>query len=195
MPAHPINESQLISDLLAGNGQAVQLLIDTYKNRVYNTILGMVQNVEDAEELAQDVFIKALQNVEKFKGQSQVGTWLYRIAINASLDHLKKRNRKKRFAFLISLNSGTEENPAPNPPDFVHPGLQLENKELAQTLFKAIHQLAEKQKTALILTKIEGLSYEQTAQVMETTVASVESLLFRARQNLKKIMGQYLDNE
>lgn len=194
MLAHPITESQLIAGLLAGNGQAIQLLIDTYKNRVFNTILGMVQNTEDAEELAQDVFIKALQNVEKFKGQSQISTWLYRIAINTSLDHLKMRSRKKRFAFMISLSGGTEENPAPNPPDFVHPGLQLENKELAQTLFKAINQLAEKQKTALVLTKIEGLSYEQTAQVMETTVAAVESLLFRAKQNLKKIMSNYLDN-
>jgi RNA polymerase sigma-70 factor (ECF subfamily) len=192
--AHPITESQLIAGLLAGNGQAIQLLIDTYKNRVFNTILGMVQNTEDAEELAQDVFIKALQNVEKFKGQSQISTWLYRIAINTSLDHLKMRSRKKRFAFMISLSGGTEENPAPNPPDFVHPGLQLENKELAQTLFKAINQLAEKQKTALVLTKIEGLSYEQTAQVMETTIAAVESLLFRAKQNLKKIMSNYLDN-
>ncbi|MGV3597330.1 MAG: RNA polymerase sigma factor [Bacteroidota bacterium] len=194
MLAHPITESQLIAGLLAGNGQAIQLLIDTYKNRVFNTILGMVQNTEDAEELAQDVFIKALQNVEKFKGQSQISTWLYRIAINTSLDHLKMRSRKKRFAFMISLSGGTEENPAPNPPDFVHPGLQLENKELAQTLFKAINQLAEKQKTALVLTKIEGLSYEQTAQVMETTIAAVESLLFRAKQNLKKIMSNYLDN-
>ncbi len=194
MLAHPITESQLIAGLLAGNGQAIKLLIDTYKNRVFNTILGMVQNTEDAEELAQDVFIKALQNVEKFKGQSQISTWLYRIAINTSLDHIKKRSRKKRFAFMISLSDGTDENPAPNPPDFVHPGLQLENKELAQTLFKAINQLAEKQKTALVLNKIEGLSYEQTAQVMETTVASVESLLFRAKQNLKKIMGNYLDN-
>lgn len=193
MLAHPITENQLITDLLAGNGQAIQLLIDTYKNRVFNTILGMVQNTEDAEELAQDVFIKALQNLDKFKGQSQISTWLYRIAINTSLDHIKKRNRKKRFAFMISLSGGTEDNPAPNPPDFVHPGLQLENKELAQTLFKAMNQLAEKQKTALILTKIEGLSYEQTAQVMDTTVASVESLLFRAKQNLKKVMGNYLE--
>jgi RNA polymerase sigma factor (sigma-70 family) len=189
------NETDFIAALLKGDRLAMQQLVDGYKNRVYNTILSMVQNAEDAEELAQDVFVKAIQTIDRFKGDAKIGTWLYRIAINASLDHLKKRKTKKRFAFLISINTGTEENPAPNPAHFVHPGIQLENKEMAQNLFKAINQLAEKQKTALVLNKIEGLSYEQTAQVMETTVSSVESLLFRARQNLKKTIGHYLENE
>lgn len=191
----PANETDFIAALLKGERQAMQQLVDGYKNRVYNTILGMVQNAQDAEELAQDVFVKAIQTIDRFKGDSKIGTWLYRIAINASLDHIKKRKTKKRFAFLVSLSGGTEDNPAPNPPDFVHPGLQLENKEMARNLFKAINQLAEKQKTALVLNKIEGLSYEQTAQVMETTISSVESLLFRARQNLKKTIGHYLENE
>jgi RNA polymerase sigma factor (sigma-70 family) len=189
------NETDFIAALLKGDRLAMQQLVDGYKNRVYNTILSMVQNAEDAEELAQDVFVKAIQTIDRFKGDAKIGTWLYRIAINASLDHLKKRKTKKRFAFLISINAGTDDTPAPNPAHFVHPGIQLENKEMAQNLFKAINQLAEKQKTALVLNKIEGLSYEQTAQVMETTVSSVESLLFRARQNLKKTIGHYLENE
>ena len=188
----PNNDADTVAALLKGDRQAVQQFIDTHKGRVYNTVLGMVQNAEDAEELAQDVFIKALQTIENFKGESQLGTWLYRIAINASLDHIKKKKRKKRFAFLVSIGGGDNESADVDPPHFIHPGWQLENKELGTALFKAIDQLAEKQKTALILNKIEGLSYEQTAQVMETTVSSVESLLFRARQNLKKIMEGYL---
>lgn len=190
----PINETELIEALIQGQRQAVQQFIDTFKTRVYNTILGMVQNEEDAEELAQDVFLKALNTLSSFQGKAQISTWLYRIAINTSLDHIKKKQRKKRFAFLVSINKDDEDNAVPQLPHFVHPGWQLENKELGQNLFKAINQLAEKQKTALILNKVEGLSYEQTAQVMETSVSSIESLLFRARQNLKKILGKYLES-
>lgn len=189
----PLNDNQLIEALQQGERQAVQQFIDTYKSRVYNTILGMVQSEEDAEELAQDVFLKALNTLNSFEGKAQISTWLYRIAINTSLDHIKKKQRKKRFAFLVSINNDDEDNSAPHLPHFIHPEWQLENKELGQNLFKAINQLAEKQKTALVLNKVEGLSYEQTAQVMDTTVSSVESLLFRARQNLKKILSNYID--
>lgn len=189
----PQNDTQLIEALRQGQRQAVQQFIDTYKNRVYNTILGLVQSAEDAEELAQDVFLKALNTLSSFEGKAQISTWLYRIAINTSLDHIKKKQRKKRFAFLVSINNDEEDNAMPQLPHFVHPEWQLENKELGQSLFKAINQLAEKQKTALILNKVEGLSYEQTAQVMETTVSSIESLLFRARQNLKKILSNYIE--
>lgn len=192
MPPIQLNDDELIVALQKQPPQAVQQFIDGFKERVYNTILGMVQNAEDAEELAQDVFIKALQTIDKFKGDSKLSTWLYRIAINTSLDHIKKKQRKKRFAFLVSINNDSEDNPAPSIPSFVHPGWQLENKELGEKLFKAIDQLAEKQKTALILNKVEGLSYEQTAQVMEMSVASIESLIFRARQNIKKKMEGYL---
>lgn len=187
-----LNDTQLIEALLQGERQAVQQFIDTYKSRVYNTVLGLVQSAEDAEELAQDVFLKALNTLSSFEGKAQISTWLYRIAINTSLDHIKKKQRKKRFAFLVTINND-DNSAVPQLPHFVHPEWQLENKELGQSLFKAINQLAEKQKTALILNKVEGLSYEQTAQVMDTTVSSVESLLFRARQNLKKILNNYIE--
>ena len=193
MYATPENDNALITAIQSGNQKAVEQFINIYKARVYNTVLGMVHNAEDAEELAQDVFIKALETLDNFKGDAKLSTWLYRIAVNKSLDHIKKGQRKKRFAFLVSINKNSDESPAPNLPHFIHPGWQLENKELGMQLFKAINQLPSKQKTALTLNKIEGLNYEQTAEVMEVTVPSVESLIFRARQNLKKILANYLE--
>lgn len=193
MYATPENDNALITAIQSGNQKAVEQFINTYKARVYNTVLGMVHNAEDAEELAQDVFIKALETLDNFKGDAKLSTWLYRIAVNKSLDHIKKGQRKKRFAFLVSINKNSDESPAPSLPHFIHPGWQLENKELGMQLFKAINQLPNKQKTALTLNKIEGLNYEQTAEVMEVTVSSVESLIFRARQNLKKILANYLE--
>jgi RNA polymerase sigma-70 factor (ECF subfamily) len=190
-----MQDDLLIQSLGAGDRSAIQHLVETYKNRVYNTILGMVQNAEDAEELAQDVFVKAIQNAAKFKGDSTVGTWLYRIAVNTSLDHIKMKKRKKRFAFWVSINDDSDDKPSIDIADFVHPGVQMENKESAKALFAAINRLPEKQKTALVLNKVEGLSYEQTAKVMETSLASIESLLFRAKQNLKKLLENYYKNE
>ncbi len=161
--------------------------------KLKNFVYAKVQSDAETNDILQDVFIKALETLENFKGDAKLSTWLYRIAVNKSLDHIKKGQRKKRFAFLVSINKDSEDSPAPSLPHFIHPGWQLENKELGVQLFKAIDQLAEKQKTALTLNKIEGLSYEQTAEIMELSKSSVESLIFRARQNLKKILSNYLE--
>jgi RNA polymerase sigma-70 factor (ECF subfamily) len=111
------------------------------------------------------------------------------------MDHLRKKKRKKRFAYVQSL-FGANEELAHDPPDFVHPGVTLDNKEKAKELFKAIDQLPAKQKIAFTLNRIEGLSYQEISEIMKLTVASVESLLHRARKNLRKnLETYYLQNE
>jgi RNA polymerase sigma factor (sigma-70 family) len=161
-----------------------------YKNNVFNTVLGYVQNMEDAEEVTQDVFVEVHRSLGAFEGRSALSTWIYRIAVNRSLDFLKGKNRKKRFAFLSSLFN-TSGDLVHDPPDFHHPGIQLERKENAALLFKAIHTLPENQKTAFLLAKVEGLSYSEIAAIMELSVSSVESLLVRAKQNLQKKLSEY----
>src|ERR1043165_562987 len=162
-----------------------QQIYEQYKNKVFNTVLSYLQNSEDAEEVTQDVFLEIYHKLAQFEGRSSLSTWIYRIAINKSLDFLKAKSRKKRFAFISSLFNDSGELKHDHP-DFYHPGIALENKEKSAILFKAINFLPEKQKTAFILSKLEGLSYAEIADVMETTVASVESLLVRAKQGLKK---------
>src|SRR5262245_36860124 len=109
---------------------------------VYNTILGIVQNGTEAEDLAQEVFIKVFEKIGTFKGDSKFSTWLYRIATTTALDHLRSKKRKKRFGFLQTLAGGSgEEND--QIPDFHHPGVRLDNKERAAVLFKAIEALPE----------------------------------------------------
>ena len=158
---------------------------------VYNTSLNIVQSVEDAEDVAQEVFVQVYESINQFKGDSKFSTWLYRIAVTKSLDHLRKKKRKKRFAFLQSL-FGVNEEEVRHTPDFNHPGVGLENKEKAAVLFQAIDKLPDNQKTAFTLHKLEGLSYQEVAEVMETTVSSVESLMHRAKGNLKKDTGRIL---
>ena len=170
------------------------VIYETYKTKVFNTAIGYLQNQEDAEEVTQDVFVEVYRSAGKFGGKSSLGTWIYRITINKSLDFIKSKNRKKRFAFLGSLfnDAGELKHDAP---DFYHPGVILENKEKSAVLFKAVDTLPENQKTAFILSKLEGLSYAEISEVMETSISSVESLLFRAKRNLQKQLSTFFEEE
>ncbi len=187
-----MTESELIQGLKNGDESAFKFLVDTYKDRVFNTSIGIVQNAEDAEDVAQEVFIQVFRSIKNFKGESKLSTWIYRIATTRSLDLLRSRKSKKRFGFLQRL-FGDENEPAYEVPDFNHPGVALDQKENAARLFKAINQLPENQKTAFTLHKIEDLSYQEVSEVMNTSLAAVESLMHRARLNLRKILEKDMD--
>ena len=176
------------------NEQAFKDFITQHQQRVYNTALNLLQNAEDAEEITQDVFIEAWNKAHTFKGEAQVSTWLYRITVNKSIDHLRSKKRKKRFAFVQSL-FGQENELVHDPPEFNHPGVRFENKEKAAILFKAIRQLPENQQAAFTLHKLEGLSYQEVSEVMNMSLSSIESLMHRAKANLKKSLENYYRQE
>jgi RNA polymerase sigma factor (sigma-70 family) len=185
-----LSEQLLIERLKQGEEAAFREIVETRQSLVYNTVLGLLQNAEDAEDVTQEVFIKVFESIRQFKGESAFSTWLYRVAVTSALEFLRKKKRKKRFAFVSSL-FGDNNQPRHDPPDFVHPGVQLDNRENAKLLFMTIKKLPENQRVAFSLHKVEGLSYQEVAEVMETTVAAVESLIHRARQNLKKMLADY----
>lgn len=185
-----MSETELIARLKDGEEAAFREVVETWKDMVYNTVLGVVQHAEEAEDVTQEVFIQVYESISQFKGDSKLSTWLYRIAVTKSLDHLRKKKRKKRFAFLQSL-FGVNEEEVRHDPEFLHPGVALENKENAKILFQAIDKLPDNQKTAFTLHKLEGLSYQEVAEVMETSVSSVESLMHRAKGNLRKLLEDY----
>ena len=153
---------------------------------VYNLALQYVQQTEDAQEITQDVFVSVHQSFHQFREQSTVTTWIYRIAINKSIDFLKARKRKKRFGFLTSLFYDESNDLIYDLPSFDHPGIQLEHKERLEQLFNYINQLPDNQKTALILSKIEKKSQAEIAIIMELSAKAVESLVQRAKTNLLK---------
>lgn len=184
-----MDERLLIEQLKKGDERAFKIVVDSWKDMVFNTILGIVQSMEDAEDLTQDVFIQVYNSINTFKGESKLSTWLYRIAITKSLDFERKKKRKKRFGFMKSLFGDNNEEELVIP-DFHHPGITLDKKEEAGLLFEAIKELPENQKIAFVLNKVEGLSYQETSEIMQTTVPSVESLLHRAKTNLRKILVQ-----
>lgn len=104
-----------------------EMFFKTHQSRVYNTALAYVQNVQEAEEVTQDVFIELYHSYSAFKGESTIQTWIYRITINKSLDHIRHRKRKKRFGFLVSLLNSETGEPTVEVPDFHHPGVIMEN--------------------------------------------------------------------
>ena len=187
-----MNEFELIQGLRNGDETAFKYLVDHYQDRVFNTAIGIVQNAEDAEDVAQEVFIQVYRSIHSFKGEAKLSTWLYRIATTRALDLLRSRKSKKRFGFMQRL-FGEENEPLHELPDFNHPGIALDRKENAARLFKAIAQLPDNQKTAFTLHKLEDLSYQEISEVMQTSVPAVESLMHRAKQNLRKILEKETD--
>ena len=182
-----LNDDILIQELKEGKDSAFKTIVDQYQNMVYNTCLSIVKSEEDAEDLSQEVFVQVYQSIQTFKGESKLSTWIYRIATTKSLDHERKKKRKKRFGFVKSI-FGDDSEIVIDPPDFNHPGVSLDQKENAARLFKAVDKLPENQKIAFILNKVEGLSYQEVSEVMQVSVSSIESLLHRAKHNLKKIV-------
>jgi RNA polymerase sigma-70 factor (ECF subfamily) len=157
-------------------------LYELYSDKVYNTAISYAQNVSDAEEITQDVFANIYRNASKFRGDSALGTWIYRITVNTSLNYVKKKNR-------LSFKKTVEHDK--DYPDFEHPGIVLENKENAALLFKVIDTLPASQKTAFILSYIEDLPRKEVADVMEISLKAVESLLQRGKKNLREKLEKH----
>lgn len=149
-----------------------------------------MKNATEAEDMAQEVFVHVYQNITKFKGESKLSTWIYRIATNKCLEEIRRKGRQKRSAMLEDISDAVVQNKAP---DFFHPGVALEDQERAGILMNAIDQLPEQQKTAFTLSKIEQLSYEEISKVMEKSIGSIESLLFRAKKNLRQLLTTYYE--
>ncbi|RTY93684.1 RNA polymerase sigma factor [Flavobacterium sp. GT3R68] len=169
---------------MSNNPKNFQSIYNEYTVLVYNVALNYLQNMEDAQEITQDVFVQVHHSMEKFNEKSAFKTWIYRITINKCLDFIKQKNSKKRF-FIFGRKSNNEYE-IENISDFQHPGILLENKEKSEILFGVINELPENQKTAFILSKLDGLSNPEISEIMQVSISSVESLVFRAKSNLKE---------
>lgn len=155
--------------------------------------LQYTQNYEDAQEITQDVFVSVHLSLSKFNYESKISTWIYRITINKSLDFIKSKKRNKRFGLFTSLFFDKTNDPKQDLSDFNHPGVQLEQKEALQHIFLLLNTLPENQKTALILFKIEKQSLLEIAEIMKMQPKAVESLIYRAKENLAKKLNQTND--
>ena len=153
---------------------------------VFNVAYRMLQNRNDAEDVTQDVFFQAYKSLKRFRGESQVSTWLYRIAVNRSLNHQRKKKYERWLPFDFDTTEQHESRPVLTTSAEENPDVLAEKSDTERIVQAAINSLPEQQRVALLLHRYDGLSYEAIAKIMECSVASVESRLHRAKQALVK---------
>ena len=182
-----MDEASFIKRLQEGEDLAFKSLVDDNQQMVVNTCFGFLHNYEEAEDIAQEVFIQVYNRINTFRGDSKLTTWIYRIAVNKSLN--KIRSRKSKFLVTLDAVFVSEYDSGKQAGD--NPYTSLENQERAEILHSAIDKLPENQKTAFILSKYQGLPNKNIAEVMKHTLSSVEALLNRAKKNLQKSLTSY----
>lgn len=188
----PTNEMELVRRAKRGDLEAYDELIKRYQERIYATIYHMTSNHEDANDLAQDSFIKAFQALKSFKGGSTFYTWLYRIAVNKTINFLKQRKNRMNMS-LNDLDFNTEHNP-----DLIAlisdktPRREAGLKELSEKLNEALLKLSEQYRLVMVLHDVQGQSHEEIAEIMNCNIGTVRSRLFYARQQMQAWLMDYL---
>ena len=188
----PVEEMELVKRARKGDLAAYDDLVRRYQERIYATVYHMTSNHEDANDLAQEAFIKAFQALKSFKGGSSFYTWVYRIAVNKTINFLKQRKNRSQMS-LDDLDFNAEHDP-----DLVAlisdktPRREVVLAELQEKLNAAMQKLSEPHRLAVTLHDVQGLSHEEIAKIMECNVGTVRSRLFYARQQLQAILSDYL---
>ena len=173
---HNLSKSEQNDDFVA--------LLNRHQLKVLNTCFKFLLNKEDAEDVAQEVFIEVFHSINKFRGDAQVSTWIYRITISKCLDEIKKRKRKKRisnYGKILGLEFAQDKRS-----NIAQPDITLEQKQHFKLLQIALDKLPDTQRIAFTLSKIDGYSNEEIAIIMETTIIAVESLVYRGRKKVKE---------
>ena len=182
------DEKALISALITGDNNAFRQFVNDYQLSIRRICIGMLRSEADADDVAQEVFIEAFRSIAKFNEKAELSTWLYRIAVNKSLNYLRQKKSMKRDS-VISISD-----------EYKH-SLQLSGSDSSEeavtagdhkkAIDSALIRLQDKQRTAFVLSKYEDLSYREIADLMKSSVGSVESLIFRAKKNLQRYLEKY----
>jgi RNA polymerase sigma-70 factor (ECF subfamily) len=188
-----VDDNVLVERCRKGDPKALEILIIKYQDRIYNVILKICGNKDDAAELTQDTFVKVLQNIDKFQSRSSFYTWAFRIAVNLTINYCK-RNTKLRLRSIDSVDyrdSGDTKKTLKallKDDRSVDPLVITSNKELASLILKAIMKLDDAHRAVIVLRDIEGMNYAQIADILSVNLGTVKSRLSRARSQLREIM-------
>ncbi len=186
------DETILVKKAKQGDLSAYDQLVRRYQERIYATLYHMTANHEDANDLAQEAFIKAFQALKSFKGGSSFYTWVYRIAVNKTINFLKQRKNRSQMS-LDDLDFNAEHDP-----DLVAlvsektPRREVNLTELQEKLNAAMQRLSEPHRLVVTLHDVQGLSHEEIADIMDCNIGTVRSRLFYARQQLQAYLSDYL---
>ncbi|HEX2922296.1 MAG TPA: RNA polymerase sigma factor [Bacteroidales bacterium] len=179
-----MNDPDIIRSVLNGRLDDFRELVERYQQRIFRLIIGYVHNQEEAEDLTQEVFIKAWQSLDKFRGDSSFSTWLHRIAINICLNNTRKNRGNSLIGRLSSFFGNENQIQIP----FFEENAEeiLIKEEYKAWLKRALDNLPENQRTAIILSKYDDLPQKEIAAIMNLTEGAVEALIQRAKKNLRE---------
>jgi RNA polymerase sigma-70 factor, ECF subfamily len=189
-PGGSSDDRELVDAARQGDRAAFRVLFERYHRRAYALAHGVVRNPDDALDVVQDAFIKAHRYLDKFEGTSSFYTWLYRIVMNLAIDHLRKTRRARAVDFTD--RTVQEDDTRVGDDELVprilggHPGRALQDKEIRARIEQALSELSENHRAVLVMRELEGLSYEEMAQVMGCSKGTIMSRLFHARRNMQK---------
>ncbi len=184
-----MNEKELISGLKLGEESAFKLLVENYQDRVYYSVLNILQNAEEAEDTAQETFIQVYESIKTFKEESSLATWIYRIGVRKALEKIRKQKNRERLHTIIPWWMPSEEKSVDAA--YLNPGISNENKEKATIIYKAISALPSNQRIAFTLIRVQGMKQEEASEIMQLSIKAIESLLSRAKENLKNKLKYY----
>lgn len=189
---HHEDDETLVARTQRGERGAFDVLVERYKERLYATVYHMTSNHEDANDLVQDSLIKAYKSITSFKGQSSFYTWVYRIAVNRTINFLKRRKNRNHYS-LDDVDSGIQSDP-----DFVElmshvtPRREVGLGELQEKLNEALQKLSESHRAVVTMHDVQGMTHADIAKVMKCSEGTVRSRLYYARQQLQGFLSEYL---
>jgi RNA polymerase sigma-70 factor (ECF subfamily) len=189
-------DDELVARCQAEDPDAFRVLVERYQRRAYGIAYGVLRNPDDAMDAAQVAFIKVFRNIANFKGDSSFYTWLYRIVVNVCIDHIRKHKKMRPVEYDETFRRRDEAvtvMPLSGDTRAMHPGFKFENEELGVAIEAAMAELSENHRTIIMLREVEGLSYEEIAEVMDCHLGTVMSRLHHARKNLQKALKPYLE--
>jgi len=186
------DDDELVARSRRGERDAYRALVERYQRRILTVVIGMVRNPDDAQEVVQETFIRAFRNLKNFKGDSSFYTWLYRIAVNLSIDFQRKDRKRSTVEF--------DENAPPSSSELglgsnnlgVDPFQQVRNRELVGKVFDAINDLTPDHRAVILLREVEGLTYEEISEVLGCSMGTVMSRLHYARKKLQARLSELL---
>ncbi|HHT85405.1 MAG: RNA polymerase sigma factor [Bacillota bacterium] len=184
------NEQAIVKRASKGDLSAFEVLVKAYETKLYNVAFRMVSDSEDAMDIVQEVFLKAYQALPNFRGDSKFSTWIYRICMNASLDHLRRRKKAQVYSldapveFSDSEAQRQVEDPVDNTEDLV------EARFLGEKILAILNDLEPHYRAVVILCDVQGYSYQEIAEILDTSLGTVKSRIHRARNILRKLMDE-----
>ena len=187
--------AHLVTAAKAGDKEAFSRLVEAYQDRIYGYLSRMLSDPDEAEDVAQEVFVRAYRSLGKFRGASSFHTWLYRIASNLAIDVARRRKRQDNSVYSLdaSVEVGEDEYDRDIPDDSGAPDQLTEQREVREIVRQVVDELPEKLRDVVILYELQGESYEDIASILDVPLGTVKSRLFNARGQLKKKLQRMVE--